>query len=56
MTALETQHPEPSTPGSAGSRGLIDMVSVWFWEKFAVRTLHLLGFTVDEQGLLRDHR
>ncbi len=24
-------------------RGFIDMVSVWFWNKFAVRPLHLLG-------------
>ncbi len=26
-----------------GVKGLIDMVSVWFWHKFAVRPLHLLG-------------
>ena len=24
-------------------KGLIDMVSVWFWNKYAVRPLHLLG-------------
>ena len=24
-------------------KGLIDMISVWFWNKFAVRPLHLLG-------------
>ena len=26
-----------------GIKGLIDMVSVWFWHKYAVRPLHLLG-------------
>lgn len=26
-----------------GVKGLIDMVSVWFWHKYAVRPLHLLG-------------
>ena len=26
-----------------GLKGLIDMVSVWFWHKYAVRPLHLLG-------------
>ena len=26
-----------------GAKGLIDMVSVWFWYKYAVRPLHLLG-------------
>jgi len=26
-----------------GFKGLIDMVSVWFWHKYAVRPLHLLG-------------
>lgn len=24
-------------------KGLLDMISVWFWEKYAVRPLHLLG-------------
>jgi len=24
-------------------KGLIDMIAVWFWNKFAVRPLHLLG-------------
>jgi glycosyltransferase involved in cell wall biosynthesis len=26
-----------------GIKGLIDMISVWFWNKYAVRPLHLLG-------------
>ena len=26
-----------------GVKGIIDMVSVWFWHKYAVRPLHLLG-------------
>ncbi len=26
-----------------GMKGFIDMVSVWYWKKFAVRPLHLLG-------------
>jgi len=26
-----------------GFKGIIDMVSVWFWHKYAVRPLHLLG-------------
>ncbi|MHA1280246.1 MAG: glycosyltransferase family 2 protein [Candidatus Helarchaeota archaeon] len=26
-----------------GIKGLIDMISVWFWHKYAVRPLHLLG-------------
>ena len=26
-----------------GLKGIIDMISVWFWHKFAVRPLHLLG-------------
>lgn len=26
-----------------GIKGIIDMVSVWFWHKYAVRPLHLLG-------------
>ncbi|WP_235297421.1 glycosyltransferase family 2 protein [Portibacter marinus] len=26
-----------------GLKGFIDMVSVWYWKKFAVRPLHLLG-------------
>jgi glycosyltransferase involved in cell wall biosynthesis len=26
-----------------GVKGLIDMISVWFWHKYAVRPLHLLG-------------
>ena len=26
-----------------GLKGLIDMISVWFWHKYAVRPLHLLG-------------
>lgn len=26
-----------------GLKGLIDMVSVWFWHKYAVRPMHLLG-------------
>ncbi|MDD2534883.1 MAG: glycosyltransferase, partial [Eubacteriales bacterium] len=24
-------------------KGLLDMISVWFWNKYAVRPLHLLG-------------
>ena len=26
-----------------GVKGIIDMISVWFWHKYAVRPLHLLG-------------
>jgi glycosyltransferase involved in cell wall biosynthesis len=26
-----------------GLKGIIDMISVWFWHKYAVRPLHLLG-------------
>ena len=26
-----------------GIKGIIDMISVWFWHKYAVRPLHLLG-------------
>lgn len=26
-----------------GIKGIIDMISIWFWHKFAVRPLHLLG-------------
>ncbi len=26
-----------------GMKGFIDMISVWYWKKFAVRPLHLLG-------------
>ena len=26
-------------------KGFVDMISVWFWNKFAVRPLHLLGST-----------
>lgn len=42
-------HHRPRTKGTTKYnwhrtvRGFIDMISVWFWNKFAVRPLHLLG-------------
>ena len=45
---LEVNH-RPRTTGKTkygwrrGIKGFIDMISVWFWHKYAVRPLHLLG-------------
>jgi len=45
---LEINH-RPRTAGQTkygwkrGVKGIIDMISVWFWHKYAVRPLHLLG-------------
>jgi glycosyltransferase involved in cell wall biosynthesis len=45
---IEVNH-RPRTAGQTkynwkrGLRGIIDMISVWFWHKYAVRPLHLLG-------------
>ena len=45
---LEVNH-RPRTKGKTKYnwrrtfKGFIDMISVWFWNKFAVRPLHLLG-------------
>lgn len=37
------QHGSTKYTWKRGVKGLIDMVSVWFWQKYAVRPLHLLG-------------
>ena len=48
IAELEVNH-RPRRAGTTkytwkrGVKGLIDMVSVWFWHKYAVRPLHLLG-------------
>lgn len=45
---IEVNH-RPRTTGRTkygwkrGIKGIIDMISVWFWHKYAVRPLHLLG-------------
>ena len=45
---VEVNH-RPRTAGKTkynwkrGVKGIIDMISVWFWYKYAVRPLHLLG-------------
>ncbi len=45
---IEVNH-RPRTTGKTkygwrrGVKGFIDMISVWFWHKYAVRPLHLLG-------------
>ena len=45
---IEVNH-RPRTAGQTkygwrrGVKGMIDMISVWFWHKYAVRPLHLLG-------------
>ena len=45
---IEVNH-RPRTAGKTkynwkrGIKGIIDMISVWFWHKYAVRPLHLLG-------------
>lgn len=48
ISELEVNH-RPRVAGKTkytwkrGIKGLIDMISVWFWYKYAVRPLHLLG-------------
>ena len=48
ISELEVNH-RPRRAGTTkytwkrGVKGLIDMISVWFWHKYAVRPLHLLG-------------